>query len=88
MKAYFANVLLGLDLFVSALTGGKPGETLSGRAGSAYLQGKLRGHIFAPIINWIMRNPQHCQHAIQGDILRAQAVIVDQGRSPSNPPVT
>ena len=93
MKAYLANVLLGLDLFVSALAGGKPGETLSGRAGSAYSQGKLRGRIFCPAIDAIMHvvgaYPTwrgHCVHAIQGDIVRAQAVIVDQGSS--NPPVT
>lgn len=54
---YLFNVAIGFDLFASAIFGGKPGETLSGRAGSAYLQGKLRGHIFCPLINWIMRNP-------------------------------
>lgn len=79
LKSYLFNVALGLDLFASALLGGKPGETLSGRAGSAYLQGKLRGRIFAPIIDFIMRNPKHCQEAVQGDILRAKAVIADQG---------
>lgn len=78
MSAYLFNVALGLDLFASAILGGKPGETLSGRAGSAYNQGKLRGRIFCPIINWIMRNPEHCQQAVQGDIRRATAVIADQ----------
>lgn len=80
MSAYLFNVALGLDLFASAILGGKLGETLSGRAGSAYNQGKLRGRIFCPIINWIMRNPQHCQQAVQGDIRRATAVIADQSR--------
>lgn len=80
MSAYLLNVALGLDLFASAILGGKPGETLSGRAGSAYNQGKLRGRIFCQIINWIMRNPQHCQQAVQGDIRRATAVIADQSR--------
>jgi hypothetical protein len=80
MKLYLLNVALGLDMFVSAICGGKPGETLSGRAGSAYQQGKIRGKIFAPIINLIMgNNPHHCVGAIQGDILRAEAVIADQG---------
>ena len=54
---YLINVALGLDYFASCLTGGKPGTTLSGRAGSAYLQGKLRGRIFAPCINFLMQNP-------------------------------
>lgn len=79
MKAYFYNVLLGLDYFASTLTGGKPGTTLSGRAGSAQMEGKLRGKIFAPVIDLIMRKKGHCQAAVHGDILRAQAVILDQG---------
>lgn len=84
---YVENVLLGLDIFVSAMLGGRPGETLSGRAGSAYIQRKLRGRIFCPVIDFIMwavgAYPTlhgHCVHAIQGDILRAQAVVVDQSR--------
>lgn len=79
LKSYLFNVALGLDLFASAILAGKPGETLSGRAGSAYEQGKFRGRIFCPLINFIMRNPEHCQEAVQGDILRAKAVIADQG---------
>lgn len=79
LKLYLFNVALGLDLFASAVLGGNPGETLSGRAGSAYEQGKLRGRIFCPLINFVMRDPQHCQQARLGDILRARAVIADQG---------
>ena len=82
MSPYLINVLLGLDYFASCLTGGLPGTTLSGRAGSAYLQGKLRGKIFAPVIDFIMRKKGHCVAAVQGDILRAKAVIVDQGGKP------
>lgn len=86
-KSYIANMLLALDQFVSAIVGGMPGETLSGRAGSAYVQGTLRGKIFCPVIDVIMHAVGayptwrgHCVHAIQGDILRAQAVIADQSR--------
>lgn len=80
MSGYLFNVALGLDIFGSAVLGGMPGETLSGRAGTAQRQGKLRGRILAPIINWIMRNPNHCQQAIAGDIARAKAVIADDSR--------
>lgn len=75
------NSLIGLDLFASTLTGGMPGETLSGRAGSAQKQGLLKGRIFAPIINFIMRDPQHCFMAIAGDIARAEAVIADDQKA-------
>lgn len=77
MKNYFFNIAFAFDLLGSALTGGIPGESLSGRAGTAQRQGKLRGRIFAPIINFLARNPHHCEQAIAGDIRRAQAVIAD-----------
>jgi hypothetical protein len=40
-------------------------------------KGSCAGRNFAPIINWIMRNPNHCQQAIAGNIARAKAVIGD-----------
>lgn len=82
MKGYGFNVLLSLDVLASAILGGIPGETLSGRAGTAQKEGKLRGRIFAPIINFIMRNPNHCVEAIDGDIRRAKAVVADDSRGP------
>jgi hypothetical protein len=81
VSQYAYNVLLSLDMLASAVLGGIPGETLSGRAGTAYAQGKLRGKIFAPIINWLARNPNHCAEAVQGDLRRAAAVIADDMRS-------
>lgn len=80
MSGYLFNVALGLDLFASAILGGMPGETLSGRAGTAQREGKLRGKIFAPIIDFIMGDPQHCQKAIAGDMQRAKAVVADDSR--------
>jgi len=78
------NVLIGLDLFASTLTGGLPGTTLSGRTGSNYLKGNLRGKVFCPIIDVFMHLVRayptwhgHCVHAIQGDKDRAEAIIKD-----------
>lgn len=78
--SYILNVLLGLDLFASAILNGRPGETLSGRAGAAQMQGKLRGRIFAPVIDFIMRDPNHCVNAVKNDMIRAQAVITDDSK--------
>lgn len=82
--AYLQNNLLGLDLFLSTLTGGIPGETLSGRCGAAYTQGKLRGKIFCPLIDVFMHVCRayptwrgHCVAATKNDVARAQAVIKD-----------
>lgn len=80
MKAYFVNVMLGLDLFASAVLGGRLGETLSGRAGSAQAQEKLRGKVFAAVINFLARNPNHCANAVRNDMIRAQAVISDDSK--------
>lgn len=79
------KVALGWDVLASAYLNGRPGETLSGRAGSALLQGKLRGRIFAPIIDAIMRKRGHCIAAVKGDMLRAQAVIADDASRAPNP---
>lgn len=80
MKSYLFNLALALDLLGSAILRGMPGETLSGRAGTAQREGKLRGRILAPIIDFIMRDPAHCDQAIAGDIRRAQAVVTDDTR--------
>lgn len=80
-KGYWFNVLLCIDLLGSAFTGGIVGETLSGRAGSAQLQGKWRGKFFAAIINFLADNPNHCVDAIKNDKLRAETVIADYSRN-------
>lgn len=80
MTGYVFNVLLALDLLASALTGGMPGETLSGRAGTAQREGTLRGKVFATLINFFARDPNHCQEAIEGDVARAKAVIADDSK--------
>lgn len=77
---YVKNLLLAIDILGSALLAGLPGETLSGRAGTAYRQGKLRGRIIAPVIDFIMGKKGHCIEAIDGDIQRAKAVIADDQR--------
>lgn len=78
---YFLKIALAIDILGSAWLNGLPGETLSGRAGSAYLQGHLRGHIFAPFINFLFRDKMHCQNAVLGDVERATAVLADYKRS-------
>ncbi len=85
LEGWIPNVLIGIDCTASAMCGGKPGETLSGRAGSAYLEHKLTGRIFCPIIDVVMHlvgeYPHwrgHCVAAIHGDELRAKAVLVQR----------
>ncbi|MGH8335596.1 MAG: hypothetical protein ACRETL_01945 [Gammaproteobacteria bacterium] len=83
MKTYLFNILLALDILASAILAGRPGETMSGRAGTAQREGALRGRILAPVIDFIMRNPKHCQEAILNDVQRAKAVVADDSSSPT-----
>jgi len=82
---YVFNILIALDCLASAILAGQPGETMSGRAGSALLEGKTRGKVFAPIIDVLMHivgaYPSwrgHCVAAVAGDKLRAQAVLAQR----------
>jgi hypothetical protein len=79
---YVFNILIALDVLASAILAGQPGETMSGRAGSALLEGKTRGKIFAPMIDVLMhlvgQFPTwrgHCVAAVEGDKLRAKIVL-------------
>lgn len=74
---YCLRCAMGIDMWLSLMTNGRPGETLSGRCGSSYLQGKRKAKFWRPVINFIMGSPTHCVDAIQGDRLRAQAVLAD-----------
>jgi len=83
--SYIFNLLIALDILASAILAGQPGETMSGRAGSALQEGKLRGKILAPAIDVLMhllgQFPTwrgHCVAAIEGDKRRAQAVIAQR----------
>jgi len=85
MSGYVFNLIFAFDILGSAITGGQPGESMSGRAGSALLEGKTRGKIFAPMIDVLMhlvgQFPTwrgHCVKALEGDKLRAQAVLAQR----------
>ena len=60
MKPYLWNVLLGLDRFLNALTGGWPGETISSRCAR-----KKDKYILAKVIYAILDHIQykHCEKA-------------------------
>lgn len=64
LKRYVWNILIAEDRFDNACLGGSASETMSSRAGRAQRDGKRWGLIVAPIINFIMCNPNHCRDAI------------------------
>lgn len=62
MKTYLWNVLVGLDQFVNALTGGDPDMTLSGRMGRAVAEGRCTG---CKAVCWLLGkiDKDHCARA-------------------------
>ena len=68
------NVLLAISQLASAILGGDPDESISGRTGKASLAGKLWFVKFQePVINWIFLDPisdkseGHCRKSIEKD---------------------
>ena len=83
--SYIFNLLIALDVLASAILAGQPGETMSGRAGSALLEGKTRGKIFAPMIDVLMHLVGefptwrgHCLAALVSDKNRAALVLAQR----------
>lgn len=74
MKRYFWNILIALDQFGNAVTGGDPDETISSRAGKAMREGKVWGCALCRFLNWFQTD--HCAKSIEPDEGKA-AVIPD-----------
>lgn len=58
------NIALALDELGNVLLGGDPQETISSRCGKLAETGSVFGLEAQRLVNFIMRNPQHCHHAI------------------------
>lgn len=85
MRAYFLRVAIALDQLLQASGHwGKPGITISARAGTAAAHGHRWGLITWRLLDRIWpfgRDPvtgeSHCAGAIRNDILRAKAAIAE-----------
>ncbi|KAF0235363.1 MAG: hypothetical protein FD177_117 [Desulfovibrionaceae bacterium] len=66
LKRYFWNVLLGLDQFLSVLTGGDPDETVSSRVGKAAAAGGLIGLALERCLDAVF-GKGHCRESIEAD---------------------
>lgn len=68
------GLLIGEDEAINALGGGSPQETISGTVGRAAKAGSWWAvWIAQPLINFLMRNPQHCQEVAAAEAARRQA---------------
>lgn len=66
LKRYFWNVLLGLDQFLSVLTGGDPDETVSSRVGKAAAAGSHTGRVLEKCLDAVF-GAGHCRSSIEAD---------------------
>ena len=66
LKRYFWNILLGLDQFLSVLTGGDPDETVSSRAGKAAVAGSRIGRLLEAGLDAVF-GTGHCRRSIEPD---------------------
>jgi hypothetical protein len=74
-ESYSRNVLVALDEFGNAVTGGDPGETISSRAAKARNEHLLWGCVLCRVLAWITRT-DHCTLALDPNV-GAKAVIPD-----------
>ena len=74
MGAYLLRVLIAFDQLVqAAFRFGKPGVTISARAGTAAAHGRSWGSWLSLALDEL--EPGHCAKAIRNDIARANAAI-------------
>lgn len=62
MKRYFWNILISLDQFGNAVTGGDPDETISSRAAKAMQKGRVWGCILCRLLDLFERD--HCAKSL------------------------
>lgn len=55
------NIAIGFDQTVNAALNGAPDETISSRAGRKWPRS-------ARFINWVFRDPNHCDDAIRAEV--------------------
>ena len=66
LERYFWNVLLGLDQFLSVLTGGDPDETVSSRVGKAAAAGSQTGRLLECGLDAVF-GAGHCRGSVEAD---------------------
>ena len=66
MSRYLRNVLVSVDQLANTLLAGYPDETLSARAWRCRY--KRRWAIIVKVINFLARNPHHCELAFTKEI--------------------
>jgi len=67
-KGYWGNLGEAVSQCLHALIGGNANLTFSAQCGYWLEIDDWRGNLFAPVVNWLFRNPYHCQDAWRNKI--------------------
>ena len=68
LRHYLKQNLLAIDQLGNTLLGGYADETLSSRAYRASRHtGHWRWRVCATVINWLFRDPKHCEKAFNSE---------------------
>lgn len=62
---YCLRVWISFDQFLNTVTGGHQDHTFSGRAGLRRMEGHPTWAFIANFIDFLFRDPNHCNHAIE-----------------------
>ena len=76
IKNWGYHVLIAVDQLLNAITGGGADETLSSRtyrrAMLTQSKPKKRWRMLYRVINWLFRDPHHCETAYHSELNRKQ----------------
>lgn len=72
IKLYIFGIVYSLDQLGNSILGGNPDQTISGRLGVLKLNGSKPACYFCKILDFIFREPNHCENSIERDRLGVQ----------------
>ncbi len=71
VRAYAFNLFVAFDIFVNAMIGGDPGETISSRAGKGKMKGQpvhtFMSRVIDALFEALFSEKDHCVSSVQDD---------------------
>jgi hypothetical protein len=78
VNTYIFGILYSLDQLGNAILGGNPDQTISGRLGIMKLNNSKFACYFCKVLDFIFREPNHCENSIERDRLGVQAFYLEK----------
>lgn len=78
VNTYIFGILYSLDQLGNAILGGNPDQTISGRLGIMKLHGSKFACYVCKVLDFIFREPNHCENSIERDRLGIQTFYLNE----------